>query len=138
MIKKYVYLTLGFVCVGLAFFGVFIPGLPTTPFVLLAAWFFASSSKKFEKWLLDSPIFGKLLKDWRDYKGLSVKSKIMAVCVIIPTFSLTIFLTSFPVYADIGFALFALLLCTFLVTRPVPPSGSNAGELLQAEDANVE
>ena len=132
MIKKYVYLTLGFVCVGLAFFGVFIPGLPTTPFVLLAAWFFARSSKKFEKWLLDSPIFGKLLKDWRDYKGLSVKSKIVAVCVILPTFSLTIFLTSFPVYADVGFAFFAFLLCSFLVTRPVPPSRSNTGQKSQA------
>ena len=110
--------------VGLAFIGVFIPGLPTTVFVLLAAWAFSRSSEKFEKWLLNHPIFGKLLRDWRDYGGLSVKSKITAVVLIIPTFSATIILTSFPIYADIAFAIGAVLLCTFLISRPVPPQNS--------------
>ena len=124
MIKKYIYMGLGFMFVGLAFIGVFIPGLPTTVFVLLAAWAFSRSSEKFEKWLLNHPIFGKLLRDWRDYGGLSVKSKITAIVLIIPTFSATIILTSFPIYADIAFAIAAVVLCTFLIRRPVPPQNS--------------
>jgi hypothetical protein len=124
MVKRYLYLSLGFICVGLGFIGIFIPGLPTTIFVLIAAWAFSRSSERFERWLLEHPVFGSLIQNWRQYRGISVKSKITAVCLIVPTFGATILLTSFPILADIAFISFGLALCTFLLTRPVPPTHS--------------
>ena len=93
MIKRYLYLALGFICVGLGFVGIFVPGLPTTIFVLVAAWAFSRSSERFERWLLEHPIFGSLIKNWRQYRGISIKSKVTAVGLIVPTFGATILLT---------------------------------------------
>ena len=67
MIKRYLYLTLGFVCVALGFIGTVVPGIPTTPLILVAAWAFARSSKRFESWLLRHRVFGFLIYDWRNY-----------------------------------------------------------------------
>ena len=122
MVKRYLYLALGFICVGLGFVGVFVPGFPSTIFILVAAWAFSRSSERFERWLLEHPIFGSLIQNWRKYRGISIKSKITAVGLIVPTFGATILLTNFPILADIGFISFGIVLCTFLVTRPVPPS----------------
>jgi|TARA_B110000438_G_scaffold28545_1_gene27596 uncharacterized membrane protein YbaN (DUF454 family) len=124
MVKRYLYLALGFICVGLGFVGVFVPGFPSTIFILVAAWAFSRSSERFERWLLEHPIFGSLIQNWRKYRGISIKSKITAVGLIVPTFGATILLTNFPILADIGFISFGIVLCTFLVTRPVPPSHS--------------
>ncbi|MEE2875719.1 MAG: YbaN family protein [Chloroflexota bacterium] len=122
MIKRYLYLALGFICVGLGFVGIFVPGLPTTVFVLVAAWAFSRSSERFERWLLEHRIFGSLIQNWRQYRGISVRSKITAVGLIIPTFGAAVLLTNFPILADIVFVSFGMVLCAFLVSRPVPPS----------------
>ena len=121
MIKRYFYLALGCVCVGLGFIGTVVPGIPTTPLILIAAWAFARSSKRFESWLIGHPVFGFLIRDWRDYKGIRRKNKIVAILVIIPTFVITITL-AFNVVIDIIFALFAIALCIYLATRPEPPT----------------
>jgi len=122
MIKRYLYLALGFICVGLGFVGIFVPGLPTTIFVLVAAWAFSRSSERFERWLLEHPIFGSLIQNWRKYHGISIRSKITAIGLIVPTIGATILLTNFPILVDIGFVSFGIVLCAFLATRPVPPS----------------
>ena len=61
--------------VGLGFVGVFVPGIPTTPSILAAAWFFARSSKRFEQWLLNHKIFGQIIRDWQQHGGIARKSK---------------------------------------------------------------
>ena len=77
--KKIIYLSLGWVCVGLAFIGIFIPGIPTTPFLIVALWAFAKSSKKFHKWLLNHKRFGPLLRNWESHKVVPLKAKILMV-----------------------------------------------------------
>ena len=64
-LMRMVYLALGLGFVALAFVGVFLPVLPTVPFLIPAAWAFARSSKRLEGWLLEHRRFGPMLRDWR-------------------------------------------------------------------------
>lgn len=73
------YLTLGFIFVALASLGVFLPVLPTTPFLILAAACFAKSSKKRHQWLLDNPTFGPAIRNWEENRCMSLKAKVIAL-----------------------------------------------------------
>ena len=120
MIKKYIYIIFGLICVGLGFVGALLPGLPTTPFILLAAWFFSRSSEKFESWLLNHKIFGPLILNWKKHKAISKKTKLHAIITIFCTFSITV-LVAFTIFIDIIMIVFALLLSIFIYTRKGPP-----------------
>ncbi len=76
---RHVYLALGAAFVALGFIGAFLPVLPTTPFLILAAACFARSSERLEAWLLDHPRFGPLLRAWRDRGAIPRRAKAMAV-----------------------------------------------------------
>ena len=86
--KKKLLLSLGLLCVGLAFLGVFVPGIPTTPFLIVALWAFAQSSKKFHSWLLNHKKFGPLLHNWESHKVVPRNAKILMV--ILQTFAVVI------------------------------------------------
>ncbi|MFN8672207.1 MAG: YbaN family protein [Candidatus Sericytochromatia bacterium] len=79
---KYIALVLAYFFLALAIIGVVLPGLPTVPFLLLAAWFSARGSEKLHKWIYDHPHLGKLLIDWETQKAISRKSKIIAVIML--------------------------------------------------------
>jgi uncharacterized membrane protein YbaN (DUF454 family) len=83
----------------LAYLGVLLPGLPATPWVLLASYCFARSSPKLDAWLKRSPVFGKLLRDWDEHRGIRRPVKIVAVCLIVVVVTLSITLTGLPVWA---------------------------------------
>lgn len=70
---------LGWVCVILGVIGIFVPLLPTTPFLLLAAWLFANSSDKFHHWLHNHPKLGPIVTVWQNGEGLekTVKTRIL-------------------------------------------------------------
>ena len=120
MIKKYLFIGLGsfFVCLG--FIGIIIPGIPTTVFLLLSAWFFSRSSPFLENWLINHKLFGRLIRDWNEHKSISRKSKIVAVIIIIPTFSFSIY-SSLNITIDILLGIICISLCAFLISRPEPP-----------------
>jgi uncharacterized protein len=65
--------------VGLGFAGVFIPGLPTTIFIIIAAYLFARSSPRFEAWLLNHRWFGPSLRRYRETGGMSRRAKVTAL-----------------------------------------------------------
>jgi uncharacterized protein len=79
---RYLWLALGFMFTGLGFLGYILPGLPGTVFILIAVYFFARSSPRFYNWLLNNPVFGQLIRDWRSGKGIPMQAKIIAVTVI--------------------------------------------------------
>ena len=77
--KRIILLALGWSCVGLAFIGIFVPGIPTTPFLIVALWAFAKSSKKFHAWLLNHKRFGPILQNWESHRVVPRKAKILMV-----------------------------------------------------------
>ena len=77
--KKIILITIGWCCVGLAFVGTFVPGIPTTIFLIIALWAFAKSSKKFHSWLLNHKRFGPILQNWESHKVIPRKAKILMV-----------------------------------------------------------
>lgn len=115
---RYLWFVLGFFFTGLGFLGYVLPGLPGTVFILIAVYFFARSSPKFYNWLLNNPVFGELIRDWRAGLGLPLRAKVMAVLLIAVTIGSTVlFFTSSLLLK------FVLLLCgfgvsTYLITRP--------------------
>ena len=65
----------------LGFIGAFLPILPTTPFLILAAYLFSKTSPKFHRWLLSLPKFGPVISEWEEKKTIkkSVKTKAIAL-----------------------------------------------------------
>ena len=80
--KISLYKSLGFIFLGLGVIGVFLPLLPTTPFLLVSAGCFARSSDKWHRWLLANRIFGPIIKDWQEKKCISMTTKIFAISLV--------------------------------------------------------
>ncbi len=77
---------IGWLAVALGTLGVFLPLLPTTPFILLAAWCFARSSPRFHQWLLYRSWFGGYLRHWQQYRAMPRGAKPRAIAMIVVTF----------------------------------------------------
>lgn len=80
--KRYVYIGLGMLCVGLGALGVAVPGLPTTPFLLLASWLLYRSSPRLQRWLLESWL-GKYIRSYNRRGGMTLAQKIGAVGMMV-------------------------------------------------------
>lgn len=108
--------TAGFVCVGLALAGVFLPLLPTTPFVLLAAACFARSSPRFHRWLLEHRWFGPTVRDWQEHRAIALRTKALAIAMLVLTLGSSIAVAvSDPrlrvALVGLGLGLVVMLLC---------------------------
>ncbi len=76
-------LAAGWLLVALAVLGIFLPVLPTTPFLLVAAACFARSSERFYVWLLENRLFGPLIRDWREHGTIPRRAKWTAIAMIV-------------------------------------------------------
>ncbi len=79
---KVLLISIGTFFVGVGIVGIFVPILPTTPFLLIAAALYARSSKKFYNWLINNKIFGRFIKNYREGKGIPLKIKIITVTAL--------------------------------------------------------
>ncbi len=112
----------GVVSFGFGAVGVFVPLLPTVPFMLLAAFCFARGSEPFHRWLIDHPRFGPAIRDWRAHGAISRRAKRAAVAAIAASFAISL-LISIPAPAlAIQAAVLACVL-VFILTRPEGPHG---------------
>lgn len=79
IVKRNILLGIAWISLILGGIGIFLPLLPTTPFILLSAFCFQKSSERFHQWILNSPIFGKYIRDYQEQKGITLKNKIVAI-----------------------------------------------------------
>jgi hypothetical protein len=110
----------GIVFVIIGAIGVILPLLPTTPFLLLAAYCFARSSPRLHDWLLTHRTFGPLIKNWDDYGSIDPRSKRIAIVVILLTPLITI-AVGVPWWALAAQLVVLGMATTFILTRPNPP-----------------
>jgi uncharacterized membrane protein YbaN (DUF454 family) len=83
-------LSAGSLCVVLGVIGIFLPLLPTTPFMLLAAACFARSSRRFHDWLLANRTFGPLIREWEKHRAIPRRTKLTAIVLMSLTLATSI------------------------------------------------
>ena len=131
-IKKIFYLVFGIISFCLGTIGIVIPGLPTTPFMILSSILFLRSSDRMYKWLINHPKFGKYVLDFKKGKGINLKTKIYAQFMMLLTVTLSLLPVS-PMFIDnqvVRIVLFASGIFSFwLVGFKIPTNKSYANEL---------
>jgi uncharacterized membrane protein YbaN (DUF454 family) len=102
--------SLGVLCIALGVIGVFVPGLPTTEFVLAASFLFARSSPRLERWLESNRWFGPSLRRFRETRGMPRQAKLIALASMWTGLGLSIYaLSSVGAAAQIGAALLGVI-----------------------------
>ncbi len=114
------YRAAGLVFFGLGIVGALLPVMPTTVFLILAAFCFGRSSPRLEAWLLDHPRFGAPLRAWREERAIPTRAKVFAVAGMVFGYGLFL-LTAHPgPVAILGVAAFMLAGAAFVLSRPQP------------------
>ena len=116
---RYFALLLAALFLGLAIIGVVLPGVPTVPFLLLAAWFAARGSDRMHRWLLTHPRFGKMLADWETQGAVSRRSKILAVLMMGMSWAIMYWRWDSP-WGLAAVALVLVAVAAWLLSRPEP------------------
>ena len=115
--KRIFLLLLAWFCVGAAFVGIFLPGIPTTPFLIVALWAFAKTSKKFHTWLLNHKRFGPILTNWESHKVVPRRAKILMV--ILQIFAVVMFHYSLQnIYLTAGLIIILLFVARYVLWLP--------------------
>jgi len=128
--KQQSYLLLGWVCVALGAIGLILPVMPTTVFILIAAWAFARSSPRLHLWLREHPRFGFSLRSWEDHRAMPRRAKRIALLMLVVSYSITAALLGpldpgaiFAGLCIVGVAVFIIRIPCLEETRPAPPPG---------------
>jgi len=114
---KPVYLLLGWSFFALGAVGTVVPGLPTTPFMLLALWAFSKSSKRFHDWLYAHRLFGPPLNQWRNHRVIPVKAKLFSIVTMTGSFTYLAFFTGVNSLVKVIVALVMLYGAVFILSR---------------------
>jgi uncharacterized membrane protein YbaN (DUF454 family) len=109
-------LGLGFVAIGVA--GIFLPVLPTTPFMLLAAACFARSSERFYQWLLNHRVFGRTVREWQLHRSIPRRTKWFAITTMAATLAVSVIFFVPHAELQVALALFGVVLAIYLYCIP--------------------
>lgn len=113
---------LALTCVGLGSAGAVLPLVPTTPFLLVAAYAASRSSPRLHAWLYAHPRFGPLLRDWRDHRALRPRTKRVALLLLGASW-IVMWLSVNPLGARLAATAVMVVVAGFLATRPAGPRG---------------
>lgn len=116
-LRRGAWLCLGLLCVGLAGIGAVLPLLPTTVFLLIAAYAFARSSPRLHSWLLEHKLFGALIRDWQERGAIAKRAKVIAVLSMVGVLALSAVLKA-PAWVIGLQAVILSCVALFILTRP--------------------
>lgn len=116
--KKFMLLMVGWFFVILGAIGLFLPVLPTTPFLLISLWAFSQSSERFHYWLYNHRTFGPPLQEWSKYGVIPLRAKIMAIATMTVSATLVIGFSSTPWYGLAAMIILMLIGAGFILSRP--------------------
>jgi len=125
-------LTAGLLFTGLALVGAFLPVLPTTPFLLLACWFFARSSPTALRRILSMPVFGPYVDQWRRERSIPAAAKRKAYLLVAVSFAVSVWAVDSPTQRGL-LVVVALVLLLFLGRLPVAEARSAVGQPSQVD-----
>jgi len=114
----------GWLALVVGVIGIFLPLLPTVPFVLLAAWCFSRGSPRVERWLLEHPRLGPIVRDWREHRAVPLPAKRLASIMMAISSIGALFLLPMPwSWLPAAVCTGALVILWRLPTRRVGRSG---------------
>lgn len=119
-IRRTLWAGAGILSLGLGLAGIPLPLLPTTPFLILAAFCFSRSSQRLHDWLVNHPKLGPPIRDWNEYGAIPLKAKILAT-VMMGGAILAAWAFGAPRNAILAQLVIAPLVCLFIWTRPHGP-----------------
>lgn len=117
-LRRHFYIAAGWLSLGLGFVGIFVPLLPTTPFVLLAAVCFSRGSERLYLWLITQPTFGPLLRDWQLYGVIRRRVKWTTTLLMALLFSYPLSTGTIPWWAKGAMLLVGMSVLGFIWSRP--------------------
>ena len=112
------YFLLGWCFFGLGAVGTVVPGLPTTPFMLLALWAFARSSQRFHDWLYNHRVFGPPLQRWHSHGVIPVGAKVLSITTMILSMIYLAWFTPLNVWIKVSVGLVMLYGAAFILSKP--------------------
>ena len=113
------YVLAGHTSLAIGFVGIFVPLLPTTPFVLLAAVCYSRGSERFHTWLLNHPRFGPMIHAWREHGAIDLRSKVAATVMVVLSISYSVYRLDPP--WNVVALLTGAAVLTFILSRPSAP-----------------
>lgn len=119
-LSRPLFLLLGWACVGIGIVGIAVPGLPTVPFLLLAAWAFERGSGRMHRWLMEHPRLGPPVRDWRLHGVIPRRGKVAAMLALALTLTITV-LAGLPLWLLAVQITILSAVATFILTRPSVP-----------------
>jgi len=120
-IHKTLLLILGFFFVGVGWLGVFLPGLPTVVFLIIALACFAKSSERFHNWLYHHKIFGNLLQQWDKFHVIPPIAKIAAIASMVGSSIYMVFFLSLSIFIYTPAIATMLLGAYYILSKPSYP-----------------
>lgn len=115
---RWLLIIIGLLSTGLGIIGIFVPLLPTTPFLLLAAACFARSSERFHTWLVNHNHLGPMIRGYLDGSGIPLRAKRIAVALVWLTLPPSALLLVPPVWAKLLLILLAISITWYLLRLP--------------------
>jgi uncharacterized protein len=123
-IRKAILIFFGTVCVGLGVLGMFLPLLPTTVFLLMAAYCYSRSSERFHTWLLNNRLCGSYIRNYKSGQGISIRQKFSTIAVLWASIGFSIWMLNASIWIDLLLAAIAMGVTLHLVRmktyRPEP------------------
>ncbi len=115
---RFLLIVLGWLSILVGLVGVIVPGLPTTVFLLIAAWAFSKSSDRFQSWLLDHPRLGPPVIAWRERGAIPLKAKVLAIVMMAASLSIIVFYVASDWVLPTVVGSIMIFAGAYVVTRP--------------------